>query len=159
MPDVLTITVGLLVIAPDFRRLPPGGPAVAYIGLVLAWGFVVVGAYAWLRRPDNRTGLLMTLVGTGVALSGLQLFDSDLLWALGAMTDAVAVSLLLHLLLAFPSGRLRGPRRAARHGARLRLGRGAAAAGAVLAVRRRVPGNREPAADRRRCRRSPACSR
>jgi len=105
---VLTITVALLIVAPDFERLPPGGPAVAYIGLILAWGFVGVGTSAWLRRPDNRTGMLMTLAGLAVALSGLQLFDSDLLWALGAMTDAVAVSLLLHLLLAFPSGRLEG---------------------------------------------------
>ena len=31
-----------------------------------------------------------------------------MLWAIGAMSDAVAVSLLLHLLLAFPSGRLEG---------------------------------------------------
>jgi signal transduction histidine kinase len=105
---VLTITVALLSVAPDFQRLPPGGPAVAYIGLVLAWGFVGVGTFAWLRRPDNRTGMLMTLAGLGVTLSGLQLLHSDLLWALGAMTDAVAVSLLLHLLLAFPSGRLGG---------------------------------------------------
>ena len=50
----------------------------------------------------------MTLVGVGVALSGLQLFDDDALWAIGAMSDAIAVSLLLHLLLAFPSGRLEG---------------------------------------------------
>jgi signal transduction histidine kinase len=105
---VLTISVALLSVAPDFKRLPPGGPAVAYIGMALAWGFVGVGSVAWLRRPDNRTGMLMTLAGVGVTLSGLQLLDSDLLWALGAMTDAVAVALLLHLLLAFPSGRLEG---------------------------------------------------
>ena len=84
-----------------------------------------------------------------VALSGLQLFDSGLLWALGAMTDAVAVSLLLHLLLAFPSGRLEGRAERRVDGARLHLGCRAAAAGAVLAVRRRVPGHREPVADRR----------
>jgi signal transduction histidine kinase len=105
---VLTVSVALLSVAPDFQRLPPGGPAVAYIGLALAWGFVGVGAFTWWRRPDNRTGMLMTLAGLGVTLSGLQLLDSDLLWALGAMTDAAAVALLLHLLLAFPSGRLEG---------------------------------------------------
>ena len=105
---MLAIGYAILIASPEFERLPPGGPAIAYIGLALAWGFVGVGSYAWLRRPDNRTGMLMTLVGVGVALSGLQLFDNDVLWAIGAMSDAVAVSMLLHLLLAFPSGRLEG---------------------------------------------------
>ena len=148
---VLTISVALLVVAPDFERLPPGGPAIAYIGIVLAWGFVGVGAFAWLRRPDNRTGMLMTLVGVGVALSGLQLFDSDLLWAarrdvgrgrdLGAAAPAAGV----------PVRPARGPRRAARRRARLRL-RPWRSRCASSSPRATSPSarHREPAADRRR---------
>lgn len=103
---VLTISVALGVESPEGDRLPPGGRVISYIGIVLASGFVGVGAFAWLRRPDNRTGLLMTLVGVAFAFSGLQLFDERGLWAIGAMSQSAGVAVLIHLLLAFPSGRL-----------------------------------------------------
>ena len=50
----------------------------------------------------------MTIIGLAVALTGLQLFDVPVLWAIGAMGDTLIVSLLVHLLLAFPSGRIEG---------------------------------------------------
>jgi signal transduction histidine kinase len=105
---VSTFVLGVVILAatPGFERLPPGGRAIPYLGILLAWGFVAVGSYAWLRRPDNRTGALMTVVGFGVALAGLQLFDVPALWAIGASADSVIVALLVHLLLAFPSGRV-----------------------------------------------------
>ncbi|MDA0164539.1 histidine kinase [Solirubrobacter ginsenosidimutans] len=105
---VTTFAIGtvILVATPGFDRLPPGGRAVPYLGIALAWGFVAVGSFAWLRRPDNRTGALMTIVGVGVALTGFSLFDVPVLWAIGATADTVIISLLIHLLLAFPSGRL-----------------------------------------------------
>ena len=62
---VAVIGVALLAQAQsvDVERLPPGGRSILYIGVVIAWGFVGVGAYAWLRRPENHTGALMVLVG------------------------------------------------------------------------------------------------
>ncbi|HEY6889297.1 MAG TPA: hypothetical protein VI300_15995, partial [Solirubrobacter sp.] len=105
---VATFALGMviLVATPGYDRLPPGGRAIPYLGIAVAWGFVTVGSFAWLRRPDNRTGALMTIVGVGVALTGLSLFDAPVLWAIGSMADTVIISLLIHLLLAFPSGRL-----------------------------------------------------
>jgi hypothetical protein len=107
--------VVILVATPGFERLPPGGRAIPYLGMVLVGGYVGVGSFAALRRPDNRTGVLMIAVGIGFALSGLQLFDVAWLWAIGSLVDTMTVALLVHLLLAFPSGRLeaRGERRAA----------------------------------------------
>jgi hypothetical protein len=58
-----------------------------------------VGAYAWLQRPDNRTGPLMTLTGVGVAVSGLQLLQVPVLFTLGALVDTVIVAVLIQLLL------------------------------------------------------------
>ena len=106
-----TFALGVVILAatPSLERLPPGGRAVPYIGIALAWGFVSVGSYAWLRRPDNRTGALMTIIGLAVAVTGLQLFNVPLLWAIGAMGDTLIVSLLVHLLLAIPSGRIERP--------------------------------------------------
>ena len=44
--------IWLLIEAPDAVHLPPGGSSVLYIGVVLVWGFVGVGSYAWL--PDGK---------------------------------------------------------------------------------------------------------
>ena len=48
----------------------------------------------------------MTILGLAVAVSGLQLFDEPVPYALGLLVDTAVVSVLFHLLLAFPSGRL-----------------------------------------------------
>ena len=102
----VALGVVVLALAQDTSRLPEGGVAVAYIGVALAWGFVGVGAFAWLRRPDHRTGRLMIAVGLAVLTAGLQFSDAALPFLLGALVDALIVALLVHLLLAFPTGRL-----------------------------------------------------
>ena len=105
---LLAVALGVVVLslASDAERLPDGGRAVSYIGIALAWGFVAAGLFAWLRRPDNRTGLLMVAVGLATATTGLQFADAPLPFLLGALTDSLIVALFVHLLLAFPSGRL-----------------------------------------------------
>ena len=158
--------VGVVILAatPGFERLPPGGRAIPYLGITLAWGFIAVGSYAWLRRPDNRTGMLMTVLGLSVCVSGLGLFDVPALWAIGSMADTVTVSLLVHLLLAFPSGRLEG--RGARIVVAMAYAAGALQPALVLFSplrRRELP--HQPAPDRRRRRdrgrdrRRPGCVR
>ena len=109
---VLAFVIGVIIIvaAPGLERLPPGGRSIPYIGIVLAWGVGGVGSVAWLRRPDNRTGALMVLVGVMVTITGFQLFDAPVVFVIGAMLDTVVLSGLIHLLLAFPDGRLEGPR-------------------------------------------------
>ncbi len=104
----LAIGVWLLIEAPNAVHLPPGGRSVLYIGVVLVWGFVGVGSYAWLRRPDNATGKLMVIVGALVGLTGFQFFDTPALLGLGLAVDTLSGSVLIHLLLAFPSGRVEG---------------------------------------------------
>ena len=104
----LAIGIWLLIEAPNAVHLPPGGRSVLYIGVVLVWGFVGVGSFAWLRRPDNATGKLMVIVGVLVGLTGFQFFDTPALLGLGLAVDTLSGSVLIHLLLAFPSGRVEG---------------------------------------------------
>jgi len=92
----------------DADRLPPGGRSILYIGVVIAWGFAAVGAYAHSRRPENHTGALMVLAGTMIALTALQFFDQTLLFSIGVLLDTICISTLIHLLLAFPTGRVEG---------------------------------------------------
>jgi signal transduction histidine kinase len=124
----LALGVAVLSVAPGAERLPEGGRAVPWIGITLAWGFVAAGAYAWLRRPDNRTGPLMIAVGLATATAGLQFSDAALPFLLGALVDTLIVALLIHLLLGFPSGRLAGRAAAA-----------VVAAGYVMATLLHVP--------------------
>jgi signal transduction histidine kinase len=102
----LGLGVVVLAIAPGAERAAPGGPAVAYLGVALAWGFVGVGSYVALRRPDRRTGVLMLAVGLATLAAGLQFSDAALPWLVGVLTDTLVLATFVHLLLAFPSGRL-----------------------------------------------------
>ncbi|HZA90015.1 MAG TPA: histidine kinase [Solirubrobacterales bacterium] len=73
---------------------------------VIGVGFVLVGAYAWLRRPDNRVGALMVATGFAWFLSVLGHTEPPLLFTVGVLFDSLFVAVAIHLLLAFPSGRL-----------------------------------------------------
>ena len=82
-------------------------------GLVIGWGFIGAGLFAWSRRPDNRVGMLMAATGFAWLLAGLGLSDIPLLFALGSAFGSVYFATAVHMLLAAPSGRLqtRGERR------------------------------------------------
>jgi hypothetical protein len=85
------------VLVPDALTLP------APVHVAIGWSFVGAGTVAMLRRPDNRTGLLMSV-------AGLVWFGRDFDWFGGEVTrhvDAVAgnlfVAVLAHLLVVFPT--------------------------------------------------------
>jgi signal transduction histidine kinase len=73
---------------------------------LIGWSFIGTGLYAWWRRPENRFGALMTAVGFVWFCSTLAASDVPTLFAIGGLTAALPYALLLHLLVAFPSGRL-----------------------------------------------------
>jgi signal transduction histidine kinase len=75
-------------------------------GLVVGWGFVGVGLFAWGRRPDNRVGMLMAATGFSWLFAGVGFSDMPLPFTIGQILGALYFAVVLHLLLAFPSGRL-----------------------------------------------------
>jgi signal transduction histidine kinase len=75
-------------------------------GLVVGWGFIGVGLFAWGRRPDNRVGMLMAATGFFWLFAGVGFSDLPLAFTIGQVLGAVYFAVVLHLLLAFPSGRL-----------------------------------------------------
>jgi signal transduction histidine kinase len=75
-------------------------------GLVIGWGFIGVGLFAWRRRPDNRVGMLMAGTGFAWLFAGAGLSDLSLPFTIGQVIGTVYFAVVLHLLLAFPSGRL-----------------------------------------------------
>ena len=68
---------------------------------------IAVGLYAWRRRPFQRFGTLLVATGCVAFLTTLSEASSPELYALGRIAGWVIEPLLMYLILAFPSGRLR----------------------------------------------------
>jgi signal transduction histidine kinase len=73
-------------------------------------GVVYVGAglVAWGRRPHNRMGPLLAAAGLAWIAWGLRAADVPALAATGLLCEALPFAIIVHLVLAFPSGRLEG---------------------------------------------------
>jgi signal transduction histidine kinase len=92
-----------LILTSDFAPVPE---VFAVLGLIIGWGFVGAGLFAWARRPDNRVGMLMTATGFAWLFAGLGLSDIGVLFALGSAFGSVYFASAIHMLLSAPTGRL-----------------------------------------------------
>src|SRR5262245_23927165 len=70
---VLGAALGLLAVALPLLLVEDPSTLAITVHVAVGWSFVAAGAIAWARRPDNRTGLLMTL-------TGLVWFARDVSW-------------------------------------------------------------------------------
>ena len=86
--------------------------AASVLDAVAVTAFTLTGLIAWHRRPHNRTGRL--LVATAAALLVAAMNDDQVpgLRVAGQIAESLPLAVLIHVLLAYPSGRLTG--RAAR---------------------------------------------
>jgi len=100
------LAVLLLALIPGSSQLPDLGWVFAVVLVAMGVAFFVLGAVVWLRRPDNRTGLLMLIEGLVILVTGLQISSNPWLFIIGSLTDALVISAFIHMLLAFPSCRL-----------------------------------------------------
>jgi len=84
----------------------------AFLSLALTVGlsFLVSGVIALWRRPENRTGFLLVLVAYFWFLGALAESDNDWIFSLGVLVSSLAFGAFVHLLLAYPTGRLQGRR-------------------------------------------------
>lgn len=100
---------GLIIGLFELSVLPLDGPAAELLlALPLVfWSYLFAGLLAWHRRPSNPFGALTLWVGVAVFLGGIANVEAPALQAVGAVTVTLALAAVLHLLLAFPSGRLR----------------------------------------------------
>jgi PAS domain-containing protein len=80
------------------------------LGLLVGWSFVIAGLIAQTRRPENRTGILMIVVGFTFFAGALAESNNSLAFTLGHVLGAIFIAALVHLLLAYPSGRLASAR-------------------------------------------------
>jgi signal transduction histidine kinase len=78
----------------------------AILGAIVGFAWCLTGLAAWRRRPENRTGWLMILVGLAWWAGLLQFASPAWLSSIGDALGALFFAVFVHLLLAFPSGRL-----------------------------------------------------
>ncbi len=103
------VVIGL-VAAAAMRGGEHGGWVDVALGLVAGWSFVGAGLAAWARRPQHLIGRLMVAVGFAWFVTRLAETSVPRAAALDTVCTALAgvyLALVAHLLLAFPTGRLR----------------------------------------------------
>lgn len=104
------LCLGLVLVLVLTVLLPIEGP----LGLVLALFpidvliYLGAGLLAWYHRPSNRMGALILLTGVWVFLGGAGNTDVAALIVLGTIAGSMPLAGFVHLLLAFPAGRVRG---------------------------------------------------
>jgi signal transduction histidine kinase len=79
--------------------------------VVVAWSFVVSGFIAWDRRPENRTGPLLLILGlawTAGALMSPATTSSSLVYTIGVVWRLAWTAGFVYVLISFPRGRLSG---------------------------------------------------
>src|SRR3954453_7545446 len=81
----------------------------AIFGPAVGWSFVGTGLYAWRRKPENRTGALMVLLGFAWFVFTLDAADAPLVHTFALVAGGLWGGVFLHLGLSFPTGRLVSP--------------------------------------------------
>ena len=74
--------------------------------LFVGWSFAFAGLIGWARRPNNRTGMLMVIVGFGVLLGSLAQSNSALVFTGANILGSIFIAAFVQLILAYPTGRL-----------------------------------------------------
>jgi signal transduction histidine kinase len=100
---LLAAVGGVALILASDRPLPTASIALT---VIIGLAFVGSGLLARVRRPDNRTGVLLMLVGFGWFGGAFTASDQSLLFTFGYVDGALIAAFFVHLVLAFPSGRL-----------------------------------------------------
>jgi signal transduction histidine kinase len=76
------------------------------LGLFITFSFIGVGLYAWWRRPQQRFGALMVLVGFLYALASLMSSNASVLFTIGVLLGSLHMAAFAHMVLSYPDGRL-----------------------------------------------------
>jgi signal transduction histidine kinase len=74
--------------------------------VVGAWVYVAAGALAWSRRPGNGLGCLLVIGGLVLLVNNLDVTQLSVLAAASQVFATASLTLVVHILLAFPAGRL-----------------------------------------------------
>jgi signal transduction histidine kinase len=100
-----TLACGLLVRATAIPGLSLWN---GWAAVLICWSYTAAGLIAWSRRPHNQIGPLLVAGGWSFLLLEMAASTSTVVIAASLIGATLPLALVLHLLLAFPSGRLSG---------------------------------------------------
>src|SRR4051812_20470697 len=103
---VCALLLGLVQIAVGLGNPDLLWAVLFFTAVFWIWG--VSGLLAWWRRPDNALGALILFGSIALYLAGLGNTGIELLAGVSAVFATAPLAVTVHLLHAFPSGRLRG---------------------------------------------------
>src|SRR5689334_3844076 len=107
---IAALACGAVVAAIELASDHHGTPVVwAVFAPAIGWSFIGTGLYAWHRRPQNRVGFLMILLGFAWFFYTLEASDVPLLYTLALIFGPLWGSVFLHIGVSFPSGRMSEP--------------------------------------------------
>ncbi|MGD9957304.1 MAG: sensor histidine kinase [Candidatus Nanopelagicales bacterium] len=100
------VAAALLVLAGD--ESPEPAAASAAVTVMVGWAFIGSGLAARRQRPENRLGILMVLIGFAWFATFLVEAEATVPATIGEALGSVYLAGFVLLVLAFPTGRLRG---------------------------------------------------
>lgn len=109
--SLLLLSVGGVALGAIFLALVLPGTEFAGVYLLAAvvfFTFLCAGVIAWRRRPSNGMGALIVFGGFAAYLGMLADTGVPALMAISEMCATLVLAVIIHLLHAFPSGRLQG---------------------------------------------------
>jgi signal transduction histidine kinase len=109
---LLVVAIVLLACVGAAAALAATGGVDATHAALILWislSYALSGLVTWWRRPANRFGPLMIVTGFGTVATSLVWADNEVARTIGQALDLLPLVLVVHVFLAFPSGRLHGP--------------------------------------------------
>jgi signal transduction histidine kinase len=103
---IASLLIGIVQLSIGFALTADRAVSSAYT--LVCWIWAAAGIIAWWRRPSNGTGALLLAGGLAIFLAGLYNVELPFLPLLGEIFQTTILAVTVHLLHAFPSGRLRG---------------------------------------------------
>jgi signal transduction histidine kinase len=100
------VSAALVATVTATSRHEPDKALAVVFGVVVGLSFIGVGLFAWWRRPLNRFGVLMTGVGFAWFLNALTAANASAIFTVASYLGPLYIALVVHMVLAFPGGRL-----------------------------------------------------
>lgn len=102
---ILGLLLGGVHVCAAYAFAPEAWPAVLFALVYAVW--LGAGLLAWWRRPGNGTGQLMLLGAAGIFLGGIANVPAPAFAVVNSVFATLILAVTVHILHAFPSGRLR----------------------------------------------------